>query len=146
VVPSGLRSLLRIGPGPDEGGDRIRSLAQAHDLLIATNWKPTSLQALLRTEIGAYTLARGRLEFVGPDVMLEPRAFSAMALVLHELVTNARKYGALTTPNGKITIETVVDEIDNVAVTWRETGGPPVTPPLAPRTERATLFNTLAVL
>ena len=109
--------------------DRIRSLAQAHDLLTATNWKPTSLQALMRTEIDAYTLAKGRLEFVGPDVMLDPRAFSAMALVLHELVTNARKYGALTTPNGKITIETAFDEIDNVAVTWRETGGPSVSPP-----------------
>jgi len=110
--------------------DRIRSLARAHDLLTSTNWTPASLHALLRTEIDAYAQASGRVIFNGPDVMLQPKAFAAMALVIHELVTNARKYGALATATGGITIATSVDEISNVTLIWQESGGPVVAPPM----------------
>jgi two-component sensor histidine kinase/CheY-like chemotaxis protein len=109
--------------------DRIRSLARANDLLTSTNWRPSSLHALLRTELEPYAQAQGSVALRGPDVMLQPKAFSAMALVLHELVTNARKYGALTMPTGRILVETSVTEISNVMVVWRETGGPTVVPP-----------------
>jgi two-component sensor histidine kinase len=109
--------------------DRIRSLARAHDLLSSTNWGPASLHALLRTELDPYAQAQGRVVLGGPDVMLQPKAFSAMALVVHELVTNARKYGALTMATGRILVETSVTEISNIMVVWRETGGPEVVPP-----------------
>ncbi len=109
--------------------DRIRSLARAHDLLTATNFEAASLHDLLRTEVDTYIQAKGRLILLGPDVILVPKAFSTMALVVHELVTNARKYGALGIPNGQVTIASAVDEIGSVSVSWRETGGPRVTPP-----------------
>jgi light-regulated signal transduction histidine kinase (bacteriophytochrome) len=72
----------------DAVSDRIRSLGRAFDLLSNTNWRPASLHELLRTEIGAFDESYGRLTIVGPDVMLQPKAFAAMALVCHELVTN----------------------------------------------------------
>jgi light-regulated signal transduction histidine kinase (bacteriophytochrome)/CheY-like chemotaxis protein len=109
--------------------DRIRSVAKAHDLLTSTNWRPAPLHALLRTELDAYAQAQGRLVLHGPDVMLQPKAFSALALVLHELVTNARKYGALMRPTGRILVETSVTEVGNVVVVWTESGGPMVVQP-----------------
>ncbi len=113
----------------DALADRIQSLARAYDLLSITQWKPASLRDLLFTEIDAFDFSHGQFEIVGPDVMLRPKAFSAMALVCHELVINARKHGALTTSAGKITVETAADPVGNVTVAWRESGGPPVTSP-----------------
>ena len=65
----------------------------------------------------------------GPDVMLQPKAFAAMALVCHELVTNARKHGALSVPSGQISIESTADPDGNVGIFWREMGGPTVSAP-----------------
>src|SRR4051794_15278935 len=92
---------------------------------MSSSWSQASLHDVLRAEFEHAE----RLALTGPDVLLEPKAFSAMALVTHELATNARKYGALSTAAGRVGVETSVDEIGNVAVSWRETGGPPVSPP-----------------
>ncbi|HEX3399573.1 MAG TPA: HWE histidine kinase domain-containing protein [Acetobacteraceae bacterium] len=113
----------------DSVSDRIRSLARAFDLLSNTNWQPASLHDLLRTEIDAFDQSRARITMTGPDVMLQPKAFAAMALVSHELFTNARKYGALTVPSGQISIESTMGPDGNVGIFWREMGGPPVTVP-----------------
>lgn len=110
-------------------GDRIASLARAYDLLSVTQWKPASLHALLRAEIEAFDPAGQRLLLAGPDVVLQPKAFSAMALVVHEATTNARKHGALMTTNGRVLVETSTDATGNVTIVWRELGGPPVMPP-----------------
>jgi light-regulated signal transduction histidine kinase (bacteriophytochrome)/ActR/RegA family two-component response regulator len=110
--------------------DRIRSLARAYDLLSTSNWNPASLHDLLRAEIEAYDKSHAQMVMIGPDVMLQPKAFSAMALVTHELTTNARKYGALSTRFGKVTVETGAGEDGSVEISWRETGGPPVVAPL----------------
>jgi light-regulated signal transduction histidine kinase (bacteriophytochrome)/CheY-like chemotaxis protein len=109
--------------------DRIRSLARAHDFLTASNWSPASLHALLRAELDAYSHSEKSLLFRGPDVSLQPKALTAIALVIHELTTNARKYGALSVPSGQVTVTTSVDEIGNVAIAWHETGGPHVSAP-----------------
>jgi light-regulated signal transduction histidine kinase (bacteriophytochrome)/ActR/RegA family two-component response regulator len=109
---------------------RVLSLARAYDLLIMGSWQSGSLHSLLHAEIEAFDLADGlRLELAGPDVRLEPKAFSAVAMVVHELVTNARKYGALKLPTGRIMVKTGHDALDNVTVAWRETGGPVVAVP-----------------
>ncbi len=113
----------------DRVSDRIRSLARAFDLLSNTNWQPASLHELLRTEIDAFDESHSGITFDGPDVMLQPKAFAAMALVCHELVTNARKHGALSVPSGRITIQTTRDPVGNVGVSWVESGGPPVSAP-----------------
>jgi light-regulated signal transduction histidine kinase (bacteriophytochrome)/CheY-like chemotaxis protein len=108
---------------------RIRSLARAHDILVSSNWKSNSLHALLRAEIETYAKFEGRVVLSGPDVLLQPRAFTPMTLVVHELVTNARKYGALSTLDGQILVTTSSDEASNVLIGWRETGGPIVGAP-----------------
>ena len=109
---------------------RIRSLARAHDILTSGDWKSNSLHALLRAEIETYGQFEGRVILNGPDVLLQPRAFTPMTLVVHELATNARKYGALSTFGGQITVTTSSDAVGSVAVAWRETGGPAVSAPL----------------
>ena len=109
--------------------DRIGSLARAHNLLSSNEGKPASLHDLLRFEIASYGQLESRLTLAGPDVLLQPNAFTALALVVHELITNARKYGALSTAAGKIAVTTSRNEIHNVAVTWTELGGPTVTRP-----------------
>lgn len=109
---------------------RIRSLARAHDILTSSEWKSNSLHALLRAEIETYGHFEGRVILEGPDVLLQPRAFTPMTLVIHELVTNARKYGALASLGGRITVTTSSDDISNVTVAWCETGGPVVSAPL----------------
>ena len=109
---------------------RVRSLARAHDILTSSEWKSNSLHALLRAEIETYGQFEGRVVLDGPDVLLQPRAFTPMTLVIHELVTNARKYGALSVFAGQITVTTSSDDLSNVKVAWRETGGPAVSAPL----------------
>jgi light-regulated signal transduction histidine kinase (bacteriophytochrome) len=109
---------------------RVRSLARAHDILTSGDWKSNSLHALLRAEIETYGKLEGRVVLDGPDVLLQPRAFTPMTLVVHELVTNARKYGALSSFGGRIRVTTSSDELGNVSVAWCETDGPAVSAPL----------------
>ena len=75
---------------------RIRSLARSHDLLTSNFWKPASFHALVKAEIATYGAVDKRLSLIGPDVLLEPKAFTTVALLVHELVTNAQKHGALS--------------------------------------------------
>ncbi len=100
----------------DGVSDRIRSLARAFDLLSNTNWQPASMHELMRTEIDAFDQPLARIIMTGPDVMLQPKAFAAMALVSHELFTNARKHGALSVPSGQITIESTTKPDGNVSI------------------------------
>jgi two-component sensor histidine kinase len=86
---------------------RIGSLGRAHDLLSSNNGKPASLQDLIRFEIATYSELESRLILVGP--VLPPK--SSIALVVHELVTNARKYGALSSRDGIVTVETSLDKV-----------------------------------
>jgi light-regulated signal transduction histidine kinase (bacteriophytochrome) len=108
---------------------RIGSLARAHDLLSSNNGTSGSFHDLLRFEIETYSELESRLVLVGPDILLLPKSYTAMALVCHELVTNARKYGALSNRNGIVTVETSLDELHNVLVSWKESGGPLVAKP-----------------
>lgn len=108
---------------------RVQSLARAHDLVTRLTWGPASFWSLFESEISAYfPHSRERISLLGPDVMLHPQAFTAMALVVHELVTNSMKYGAMsTTGNVVVTIRRADDE--GIQVTWIESGGPLVTAP-----------------
>jgi light-regulated signal transduction histidine kinase (bacteriophytochrome)/CheY-like chemotaxis protein len=111
-------------------GGRIQALARAHDQITADNWGPASLRGLVTAEAGAYLGGRtGRVRLSGPEVLLEPRAFTTVALVIHELVTNSAKYGALGDNRGHVEVTTKVDESDRLQIDWREVGGPSVRPP-----------------
>jgi PAS domain S-box-containing protein len=107
---------------------RIRSMATTHELLSSSRWQGVSLTELVRRELEPYA-TRYNTEISGPDILLKPEAGQAMATVLHELATNAAKYGALSTKNGRVSIRW--DRLNghprsHLAFEWQELGGPPL--------------------
>ena len=110
---------------------RIRSMATTHELLSARRWQGISFTELVRRELAPYA-SRSNTEIDGPEVILEPEAGLAMAMVLHELATNAAKYGALSTKGGHVMItweRPHNSQPPNLLVNWKEFGGPPVVAP-----------------
>ena len=112
-------------------GGRIQALARAHDQITADKWGPASFSGMLKAEAGAY-LNNGadRVVLQGPDILLEPQAFTTVALVFHEMITNSAKYGALSDRRGRVNVTTSVDRQGSLIVDWTEQGGPPVKPPM----------------
>ena len=110
---------------------RIQSLARAHDQLTEDEWDYSSLKDLIHLELAAYTSGEssGRVELLGDDVQISPRAFTNLALVIHELVTNSVKYGCLSNERGRLIIALGKDSVGGLTIDWRERGGPAVTPP-----------------
>jgi light-regulated signal transduction histidine kinase (bacteriophytochrome) len=109
--------------------DRVQALARAHDQITADRWGPARLYDLIETEAGAYLgERRDRIKASGPNVLLEPGAFTVLALVIHELMTNAAKYGALA-DSGTVAISWIVDADGSLLMSWKESGGPAVTAP-----------------
>ncbi|GLH80571.1 signal transduction histidine kinase [Bradyrhizobium sp. SSBR45G] len=111
-------------------GGRIQALARAHDQITNLNWAPVALRHLLESEAGAYLGARaGRVRMEGPDVALDPKAFATLALVVHEMMTNSAKYGALADSTGQVEVVWRLDPGASLVIDWKESGGPPVQPP-----------------
>ena len=111
-------------------GSRIQSLARAHDQITDASFASQSLAELIRTEAEAYVADKAsRVHMSGPPIMVNARAFSTLALVIHEMVTNSAKYGALSDSRGEIRIAWHVDENDWCVIDWKEIGGPPVQAP-----------------
>jgi len=108
---------------------RVQALARAHDQITADRWAPARLYDLIEVEAGAYLgERRDRIKLTGPNVLLTPAAFTVLALVIHELLTNAAKYGALS-DGGTVAIDWHVDEDGSLLIDWAECGGPPVIAP-----------------
>ena len=122
---------VEAAAGPRRAFDeRLRALAGAHNLLTDANWGTTSLAEVIREA----TAASGEPERVlieGPAVALPPRLTVALSMTLHELTTNALKYGALSNDAGTISVTWSRDEErpDYLVLEWREEGGPPVVEP-----------------
>jgi two-component sensor histidine kinase len=111
-------------------GARIQALARAHDQITADNWQPALFRGLVGAEAAAYLDGKAtRVRLAGPEVLLEPQGFTTVALVVHELMTNSAKYGALSDSRGQIDIETALDPQRRLVIHWSETGGPPVKAP-----------------
>ena len=112
---------------------RLHAIAVAHEILTKTDGGQVGLVDLIRRQIGPYVaMDRDQLVLDGDDMTLAPNLAHALGLVLHELTTNAAKYGALSTVAGRIEIawREVHDGCPpHVRLTWREVGGPPVVPP-----------------
>lgn len=109
---------------------RIQSMATAHDLLRRSNWRGADFHGLARESLRPFQSGNIRVE--GPDVQLSPKAAQSLSLVLHELATNAVKHGALSTPNGRVTLS--CEKLPNgrpgkLKFRWRETGGPQISKP-----------------
>jgi two-component sensor histidine kinase len=114
---------------------RIRSMARTHELLSATQWQGISVLELARRELGPYA-TRGNTDINGPNVILKAEAGQAMGMVLHELATNAAKYGALSTQNGRVSIRWRQRQNGHprpsLLLDWQEVGGPSVVTPKNP--------------
>ncbi|MFN3278561.1 MAG: response regulator [Paracoccus hibiscisoli] len=109
-------------------GGRLQALARAHSILSDATWACAPLDQLIDDQISSGTLDGDRLRRDGPPVELSPDTMLRLALTLHELGTNAAKYGALSVPQGRIELSWRLDG-PCLELTWRETGGPAVTPP-----------------
>ncbi|MDX1540102.1 MAG: PAS domain S-box protein, partial [Geminicoccaceae bacterium] len=112
---------------------RLGAMARAHDLLAKDRWEGARLHELIRIELAAYAPRAGdALRLEGDDIVFAPPIAQTIALVLHELTTNAAKYGALSRPGGTISV-TVRREARSdgpwLHLDWVETGGPAVAPP-----------------
>jgi len=120
-TPEGLKQAI-------EG--RIQALANVHRLFVQSRWQGAELHGLVKEELAAYSQGREScVQIDGPNVLLEPNAAQAIAVALHELATNAAKYGALSVPDGHVRVEWSHEQNGRLALRWTETGGPPVEPP-----------------
>ena len=108
---------------------RVAALARAHTLLADNQWRGADLRTVIEEELAAF---RGGASIVvtGPSVSLRAEAIQPLAMLMHELVTNAAKHGALSSPEGQLEVSWQNDPESGVHLRWDETGGPPiVTPP-----------------
>jgi len=111
-------------------GGRIGALASAHDNITRENWSPAPLSTLFESEIAAYIgEKKERFALDGDEVLIKPDAYTVLALVIHELVTNSAKYGSLCDNSGRLDVGVNVNKAGDLEIKWRETGGPPVKPP-----------------
>ncbi len=110
---------------------RLVALAVAHNLLTQANWENASLEQLVTDTLRVSGPDRQRVALAGPRILLPPRAAVAIAMALHELYTNAVKYGALANDTGGIAVEwrLPAGPRPRLQLVWREHGGPPVSPP-----------------
>jgi PAS domain S-box-containing protein len=109
--------------------DRLRALALTHTVLSEGRWRGASLRQIVSAEMGAFA-TEGRLTVDGDeDVVLQAKAAQDLTMALHELATNAAKYGALSVAGGSIEIRWRRNAEGGLTLDWRESGGPPVSPP-----------------
>jgi PAS domain S-box-containing protein len=107
---------------------RLRALGRAHSLLSASRWAGADLRKLIDEELAPYSKSDGRTQIRGQTEALSPELAQSMALALHELATNAAKYGALSKPGGKVEIEWKRSG-GQLLLRWSESGGPAVVKP-----------------
>ena len=130
VVSLSARSYDNVGEYTKAIQSRLRSLAAAHDLVADEHWNGANLRTLIEKELAPYVDDRPLVaEIDGEDVILRPPAAMALTLSIHELATNAAKYGALSTESGIVQLNWQVKADGSLELRWKERGGPAVEPP-----------------
>jgi PAS domain S-box-containing protein len=135
-----VQSIVQLSRADSPGGlakavtGRIQALARAHSLLAASRWEGADLQRLAADELAPYLGGAGaRVRLHGPALKLKPAAAQALALVIHELATNAAKHGALSADAGRVEVTWALSVVDGgrdrLLLRWRERDGPAVRPP-----------------
>jgi PAS domain S-box-containing protein len=129
--------------------DRLHSLAGSHDLLVQEDWNGAALRDLIRSQLGHYSdLVGSQITLSGPAMHIRPDAAQHIGMALHELATNAAKYGALSVPDGKVSITWTIpksnDSDGNCTLSWVESGGPDVRPPERRGFGRVVIERTVA--
>jgi two-component system CheB/CheR fusion protein len=110
---------------------RVKAIAKAHSLLTDGDADGVSLRSIVNTELAPYSGLDGRVEITGGEVVLTPNAAMPVALAIHELTTNAAKYGALSAPSGRVVVSWACDgdaPAQRLTIDWAESGGPAVQP------------------
>jgi PAS domain S-box-containing protein len=109
---------------------RIRALANVHSLFVQTRWIGAELSAIATQELAPYAASDGdRVVIDGAQILLEPTTAQAVAVALHELATNAAKYGSLSVDGGKVVLKWSQELDGQLKLRWTESGGPPVQAP-----------------
>ncbi|MFO1127851.1 MAG: HWE histidine kinase domain-containing protein [Rhodospirillales bacterium] len=112
---------------------RIAALIRTHALLASNDWQGTAVRRLVEATLkpfyGDRDGERERIRIAGPEVAVAPECVQPLAMLLHELATNAAKYGSLSRRSGSVSVAWTVISARGLRLTWREGGGPPVTPP-----------------
>lgn len=122
---------------------RVQALGHVHSLLAQNGWRTVDLGQLIQTETAAYQSdSLPRIEIGGPSAALRPAAAQAAAMVVHELMTNSAKYGALSSTSGHVSLEWRLDAEGDLRLHWQESGGPSVGEPRR-KGFGATLLNTM---
>jgi two-component sensor histidine kinase len=138
VIQSISRRTARTTPTMEEFesrfGRRLQGLAASHDVLVRNSWQGAPLADLMRQQLMPFMdIQSSRVELTGPDVVITAEATQAIGLAIHELATNAIKYGALSAPAGKVMISWAFDSESlasrKLLLKWFEQGGPRVVPP-----------------
>ena len=113
---------------------RLGALAEAHNLLSTEKWQGSELAEVIKRVLQPYVLSNPeRVKMFGPVVPLSPRLAVVLSMIVHEIATNAAKYGALSNEGGQIAVDWEVLELDGgrkLRMIWREAGGPPVVAPV----------------
>jgi PAS domain S-box-containing protein len=124
---------------------RIAALGRAHQLLSEARWEGADLRRLVVEELLAFSLGEAaRVTIEGPDVALSPAAAQALAMALHELATNAAKYGSLSKPEGRVAVSWTRTRGGPLKLQWAESGGPEVATPSRRGLGTAMLARALA--
>ncbi|RDC60624.1 Light-sensor Protein kinase [Alteripontixanthobacter maritimus] len=119
-----------IGSFIDIVGGRIGALASAHDNITRKNWSPASIKELIDNEADAYLKVEDdRVRVTGEDMLIAPEAYTVLALVVHEMMTNSAKYGSLCDSSGKLQIALSRTADSDLSIGWQEIGGPSVRAP-----------------
>jgi two-component system CheB/CheR fusion protein len=122
--------MLRGAPAPREFADaflgRLSAMASTHEILSRGNWTGVDLRQLVQSTVRGQSTAPDAIVVDGPDLKLTPNAAATLGMVIYELDTNAVKYGALSTPDGRVEVRWKVDPgpEPRVVLTWTERGGP----------------------
>jgi two-component sensor histidine kinase len=113
---------------------RLAAFGRAHDLLTAANWAAAPLQDVIATALSPYRTGEGRFVVSGPPLVVKSRQALALSLAIHELATNALKYGALSVTGGRVSMTWSSEDHgghSHFVFVWQESGGPPVSEPAA---------------
>jgi two-component system, chemotaxis family, CheB/CheR fusion protein len=132
IASQTLRSATSMEEARATFGSRLIALGKSHDLLTRKNWAGADLRDIVSETVEPHSGGTKCFRIEGPHLWLKPSAALSIAMALHELSTNAAKYGALTTEDGQVdlTWQLVGDGKDRrLSLRWTESRGPPVTPP-----------------
>lgn len=114
---------------------RLMTLSHAHDILTNTSWTDAPIKEVLNGALAPHRSGQGRIRTSGPDLVLQPKQALALSVAVHELATNAIKYGALSA-TGRVDIvwaNEVIDKVPSFRFSWTESGGPRVSEPASNR-------------